>query len=84
MISVSWSDLLHILIIVVISTVTFLRGRSAPSGSRPPHTLSKIHDHTHNTQHSAGLLWTSDRPLPFSQRTKNLKYFNSDADINYN
>jgi hypothetical protein len=36
MISELWGDLRHTLIILVISTVIFLRGRSGPSGSGPP------------------------------------------------
>jgi hypothetical protein len=69
-ISVLWSDWRHAVITFVISTVIYLHSRSAPSGSGPPFTLSKLYGHTQNTQHSAGLLWTSERPLHFSLLTK--------------
>jgi len=38
----------------------FGRGATAPSGPGP--LLSRLHDHTKNTSHSAELLWTSNQP----------------------
>ena len=39
----------------------FFYGATAPWGPRPPQ-CSRLHDHTWDTPHSVGLLWTSDQP----------------------
>jgi hypothetical protein len=36
-------------------------GSTAPWGSMPRH-FTTLHDHTLDTPHSVGLLWTSDQP----------------------
>jgi hypothetical protein len=40
----------------------FFNGLTTPWGPRPPH-CSRLHDHTWDTPHSVGLLWTRDQPV---------------------
>jgi hypothetical protein len=40
----------------------FSYGSTALKGPKPPH-FSRFHDHTLDTPHSVGLLWTSDQPV---------------------
>jgi hypothetical protein len=41
--------------------IFFFNGSIAPWGPRPSH-FSRLHDHTLDTPHSVGFLWTSDQP----------------------
>jgi hypothetical protein len=53
---------LNLMVYKVITGPFFPNSSTAPWGPRPPH-FSTLHDHTLDTPHSVGLLWTRDQPI---------------------
>jgi hypothetical protein len=52
----------HNTALLLRTTSFFFNGSTALWGHRPPH-FSRFHDHTLDTPHSVGLLWSSDQPV---------------------
>jgi hypothetical protein len=46
--------------VICTSTESFFYGSTAPRGPRPPHCW-RLHDHTSDTPHLVGLIWTRDQ-----------------------